>query len=136
MVNTFLKKVEINSALTILIAGIIAILFWDLKVLMSLIFGGLLGLVNLRWISKTVRGILEANPESPESPESSSGSVSGPIRAKRALLFVYLLKLAVLSLIFITVLKTGRINPPALLAGFTLIITVILFEGIIYAKRV
>jgi len=119
MTNAFLKRVEINSGLTLLIFGVISILFWDGRVLISLIFGGLLGLVNLRWISKTVRGILE---------------IKNPSRAKWALLFIHLLKIGIISLILIMVLRTGRLHPLAFLIGFTLIIAVILFEGIIFAK--
>lgn len=121
MTKEFLKKVEINSALIIFIFGVLAILFWDGKVLISLIFGGLLGVVNLRWIYKTVRGILE---------------VKSPSRAKWALLFIYLSKLGIISLILIMALKTGRVNIPALLAGFTLVITVIILQGFLFAKRV
>jgi hypothetical protein len=121
MVDTFLKKIEIKGGLIILIAGVFSAFLWDVRALLSLIFGGVLGLVNLRWISKTVKGILETK---------------NPTSAKRALLFIYLLKLGILSLILIMILKTGRVNAPALLAGFTMIIAIIFIEGIIYAKRV
>ncbi len=121
IVDKFLKRVGIKSALIILVIGVLMIIIWDVMVSMSLLLGGMLGLINLRWITKTVRGILVAQ---------------NPARAKGAVLSVYLLKLGILSLILIITLRTGKVNPPALLAGFTIIILIILFEGILSAKKI
>ena len=120
MVNEFLKKVELYGAVIMLIGCVLAALFWDGMAIVSLIFGGILGLANLRWIYKTVKGIVE---------------VKTPSRAKIALLAVYILKLGILLLLFITIFKTGRFNTIAFLSGFTLILAIILFEGMIFAKR-
>lgn len=135
MIDTFIKRVERKGLLTILAVGIVTIFLWDGRTSVSLISGGLLGLINLRWITKTVKGILEAYSESLSS-KLLIREGSGPARVKKALLLIYFLKLGVLSLILIIVLKAGKVNPPALLAGFTIIILIILFEGIISAKKI
>jgi len=121
IVDKFLKRVGTKSALIILVIGVLMIIIWDLMVAVSFVFGGMLGLINLRWITKTVSGIIESH---------------NPTRAKGAALSFYLLKLGVLSLVLIITLKTGKVNPPALLAGFTIIILIILFEGILSAKKI
>lgn len=121
MVDVFLKRVEIKGALMILIAGALAFLLWDMMAPLSLILGGVLGLINLRWISKTIRGILGGR---------------NPGGAKRALAFSYIFKLGILGLLLIAVLKNRAFNPMAFLSGFTLIIMVIILEGVISARKV
>ncbi|MEK6692428.1 MAG: ATP synthase subunit I [Nitrospirota bacterium] len=121
MIDRFLKRVEIRGALIILALGFLMIFIWDVMVAVSFVFGGVLGLVNIRWITKTVRGITESR---------------NPSRAKGAVLFFYLLKLGIIGLVLIITLKTGNVSPPALLSGFTIIILIILFEGIISARKI
>ncbi len=121
IIDRFLKRVEIRGALIILTFGFLMIFIWDVMVAVSFVFGGALGLVNLRWIAKTVKGVTESR---------------NPARAKGAMLSFYLLKLGIISLVLIITLKTGNVSPPALLAGFTIIILIILFVGILSAKKI
>lgn len=121
MIEEFLKKVEIYGAIIIFICSIITALFWDGKAIVSLILGGVFGLANLRWIYKTVKGIVEVRTAS---------------RAKMAFLSVYILKLGILGLLFIMIYKTGRFNTVAFLAGFTIILAIMLFEGMMFARKI
>jgi F0F1-type ATP synthase assembly protein I len=120
-VDTFIRRVEVKGSLAVLIAGALVFLLWNRMEPLSLILGGVLGMINLRLISKTVKGIVESD---------------NPAKAKRALFVSHITKLGILGLLLVVVIKTRTFNPLAFLAGFVIVIVIILIEGIISAKKV
>ena len=120
-VDTFIRRVEVRSSLAVLVAGALVFLLWNIMEPLSLILGGVLGIVNLRLISKTVKGIVESG---------------NPSKAQRALFVSHITKLGILGLLLVVVIKTRTFNPLTFLAGFAIVIVIILIEGIISAKRV
>ncbi|MBI5198702.1 MAG: ATP synthase subunit I [Nitrospirae bacterium] len=120
-VDTFIRRVEVKGSLAVLIAGALVFLLWNRMEPLSLILGGVLGMINLRLISKTVKGIVESD---------------NPAKAKRALFVSHITKLGILGLLLVVVIKTRTFNPLTFLAGFVIVIVIILIEGIISAKKV
>lgn len=121
MVEVFLKKVEIKGVVLTIISALMVTLIWgEERLPLSLILGSALGLLNIRWTAKVVKGLL---------------TLKSPTRAKKVLLFIYLLKLGIISLFLILLLKKGLINAIALLAGLTLTVAVLLIEGVLSVRR-
>ncbi len=120
-VDTFIRRVEVKGFLAVLIAGALVFLLWNRMEPLNLILGGVLGMINLRLISKTVKGIVESD---------------NPAKAKRALFVSHITKLGILGLLLVVVIKTRTFNPLTFLAGFAIVIVIILIEGVISAKKV
>ncbi len=120
-VETFIRSVEVKGFLAVLIAGALVFLLWNRMEPLNLILGGVLGMINLRLISKTVKGIVESD---------------NPAKAKRALFVSHITKLGILGLLLVVVIKTRTFNPLTFLAGFAIVIVIILIEGVISAKKV
>jgi hypothetical protein len=86
--------------------------FYDYqRMLMSAVVGGILGLLNLRALSKNVKGLL------------------GTEKAAGKLMFISFFRLAILFAVIFILLKKALVHPVGLLIGFTVIFTLIMIEG-------
>ena len=111
-----IKRVYRNSVLALVpVAGLSAFLEWK-KIPISVLIGGLLGLVNLKGLVWGVTGLLCAE------------------KAATRLVFFSMMRFMALVAILLVLMKLGLINPIGILIGFTVVFTVILIEGVREAR--
>lgn len=111
------KKIYILASILITIAALVSAL-WDWKKWpFSIVVGGLLGLINLRAMIWGIKGML------------------GAYRASSVLVFFSIIRLFILFLIIGWLLIQGLVNVPGVLTGFTIIVVVIMKEGLMHAEE-
>lgn len=112
-----IKKIYMLASILIPVAALVSTL-WDWKKWpLSIIAGGLLGLVNLRAMIWGINGMV------------------GAYKASSVLVIFSIVRLFILFLIAGWLLIQGLVNVPGVLIGFTIIIIVIIKEGLIYAAE-
>jgi len=107
---------KLSFAVLVPLALVSGFLEWK-KLPLSVLAGGILGLLNLKALSWGVGGIV------------------GTHKATGAMLFFSMLRLFFLFVVLIILLWLKVVNIIGLLAGFTVVFTVLLIEGMKEAKR-
>jgi hypothetical protein len=111
------KKIYILALILIPAAALVSAI-WDWKKWpLSIITGGLLGLVNLKAMIWGIKGML------------------GAYRASSVLVIFSIMRLLILFLIVGWLLIQGVVNVPGVLIGFTIIVIVIMKEGLVHAAE-
>jgi len=111
------KKIFKQAAIAVVCAAALSS-FLDWKVWpLSVIVGGLLGLANLKAMVWGIEGLISA------------------YKASGMLVFFSMLRLFLILLIITGLLVLKLVNIPGILVGFTIIFTLIIKEGLVYAKE-
>ncbi len=110
------KRIYRLSALVLALAAVLAVFYDPKRIVMSAVVGGVLGLVNLRGLVRSVNGLLGAR------------------KAAGKMMALSFFRLIAIFLILLVLFKYGRVNPIGILIGFTVVFAVIMAEGLREAR--
>ncbi len=112
-----IKRVNKQSAVILLPLSLISFFPTDWRFALSILIGGLVGIVNLKGLVWSVNALF------------------GMERAGGKIVFLSLFRLLVVFSILIILAAFNVINPVSLLIGLTVVFAIILKEGLLAAKR-
>lgn len=112
-----IKRIYRKSAIILALVAAGALFYNEGKLLSSVVVGGLLALVNLRGIAKSVKGLL------------------GSEKAAGKMVFFSFLRLGALAAVLVILFKRELVNPIGILIGLTIVFTLIVLEGWREARR-
>jgi len=115
--NLLVKRTFKLSIIILLPLSILSAFIEWKKLPISILIGGILGLVNLRGLARGVEGLI------------------GAYRPTGKLVIFSLLRLSILACILIILLFYKLVNPFGLLIGFTVVFVSIIKEGLRAAKE-
>ena len=112
-----IQKIHRHSLIVLFpLAAVSAFIEWK-KLPLSIVTGGILGLLNIRALAWSVQGLL------------------GSHRASSKMLFFSQFRLIMLFLVLTTLVYLKLVNIFGILAGFTTVFSMVIIEGLMYAKR-
>lgn len=114
--NPLVKRTIRLSTIILLPLSIVSAFIWDRKIAMSILIGGILGLVNLRGLAKGVEGLI------------SSSRPTGKI------IFLSFLRLTALAVILGLLFYYKAADVIGILIGFTIVFAAIIMEGLRFVK--
>lgn len=117
MKTNLIKRTYKLSVIILLLLSILSFFIWGIKFSLSILIGGILGLVNLRGLARGVEGLV------------------GTRRPTGKLLFLSLLRLSMLALILTILVIYKLVNIIGILIGFTVVFISVLIEGLRYVKE-
>lgn len=114
-----IQRIYKQSILILIPLSLISIFFtsWDWRFSMSILIGGLIGIINLRGIAWSVRSLL------------------GTEKAQTKMMVLSMFRLLVIFSILIILAILKVIKAYGLLIGFTVVFIIIVKEGLIAAKK-
>lgn len=110
--NPLIRKTIRLSAIILLPLSIFSAFMWGRKLAMSILIGGILGLVNLRGLARGVEGLI------------------GSHRPTGKIIFLSLLRLTALAVILGLLFYYQAVDVLGILIGFTIVFAVIIKEGL------
>lgn len=116
MAMPMMKRIYRKSAIILVPMAAVSVFYDWKRMLLSVAVGGMLALVNLRALARSVKGLL------------------GSGKAAAKMMALSFIRLIMLFVILFLLFKYGRVNPIGVLIGFTLIFSIILVEGAREAK--
>ncbi len=111
------KRIYKQSAVALIAAAVVSIFFTEWQFPLSILIGGLIGIINLRGIVWSVRSLL------------------GTEKAQAKMMVLSMFRLLVIFSALIILAIFGIIKAYGLLAGFTIVFIIMIKEGLIAAKR-
>jgi len=112
-----IRKIHKNSLILLFpLAAASAFLEWK-KLPLSILIGGVLGLLNIKALAWGVQGLL------------------GSYRPTAKMLFFSQFRLVILFLILILPAYLKLVNIPGIIAGFTVVFSVVIITGFKYSKE-
>ncbi len=115
--NPLVKRTFRLSAIILLPLSIFSAFMWGRTPAMSILIGGILGLVNLRGLARGVEGLIGSN------------------RPTGKIIFLSLLRLTALTFILGILFYYRAIDVLGILIGFTIVFAAIIKEGLRSAKE-
>lgn len=112
-----IKKIHRNSLIALIPVALLSALIEWKKLPVSILAGGILGLVNIRGLAWGVEGLL------------------GTYKANSKMIFFSTFRLFALCLIIAMLVYLKLVNIFGILMGFTVIFTMLIIEGLKYAKN-
>lgn len=106
-----IRNVYRKAAVILIALSGLAVFFDSRRLIVSTVIGALLALINLRGLSRSIKGLLGSN------------------RAAGKIIFSSYVRLFVLAVILFILFKKSLVNPIGILTGFTIILVLILVEG-------
>ena len=114
-----LKAVQTKGTIATLTASIISLIFFSLYEAAGIIIGGAIGILNFIILIRFVYAII--------NPESGDG--------KGVIIFQYTAKLLFFFFVFLAIVKWQLVSILAVLAGFTIILIILAYDGLRQAKK-
>jgi len=111
------RQVIKNSLIVIVPALVVSLIYFERKVFTGLISGWVLGVVNLRQLSKNIHNLL------------------GAVGARSKIVLLSILRLSILFIVIFLLIYMKLVNPFGLLGGFTVVFLFTIIEGLRLAQR-
>ncbi len=115
--NPLVKRTFRLSAIILLSLSIFSAFMWGRKLALSILIGGILGLVNLRGLARGVEGLI------------------GSYRPTGKIVFLSLLRLTALAVILGILFYYKAVDVLGILVGFTVVFAAIIKEGLRSVKE-
>ena len=115
--NPIIKRTFRLSAIILLPLSVASALMWGRKLALSILIGGILGLVNLRGLARGVEGLF------------------GSYRATGKIIFFSLLRFTALAVILGILFYYRSVDVLGILIGFTVVFAAIIKEGLRSVKE-
>ena len=116
--KSLIKALQIKGAIAALAGALISLVFFSLHEAAGIIIGGAIGILNFIILIRFVYSII--------NPESGGG--------RGIIIFQYTFKLILFLFIFFAIIKWQIVSILAVLAGFTIILILLAYEGLQQAK--
>lgn len=114
MTGTLIKKVSIKGLILIVILSAISIFIESKGLPISILIGGLAGLVNFRGLARSVQNITALEMVDRPAKRIAASTI---------------FRLAVITIAMVMLYKQKLINIPGIITGLTLVVYLILLEG-------
>lgn len=112
-----IKRVSKQTVIVLLTLSILSAFIEWKRLPISILLGGILGLVNLKGLARGVEGLI------------------GTHRPTGKLIFFSLLRLSILALILTILIIYGRVNIFGILIGFTVVFISLIIGGLRYVRE-
>ncbi len=109
-----LKAVQTKGAIVALTASLIALIFFTYREAAGIIIGGAVGIFNFVILIRFVYALIQ--------PESAGGRIF--------ISSLYAAKLFLFFALFFVIAKWGFVNLIAVIAGFSIILIILIYEGL------